>query len=125
MKVPHILMANGDILFTLPSGPKYVTPFQFNYQRIRRELPIDDTLLDTLSIQPSAPNGVFHVYPYTVNDTPTLLVYNINNDSVIAYLLDNNKFIKTSTDVNMRNDRPLGVYISLHDILLDFPEFSI
>lgn len=119
MNVPQILMTNGDILFTLPDGPHYVTPTSFNYRRIKSLLPITLTDLTPLLIVPPTPNGVFYVHAGY-----TLRVLHITNDGTTSHFTMNT--IDSFTTSSLRFDYEVnGVYTSLEDVYLDFPEYLL
>ena len=117
MNVPHALLNNGDIIFSLPSGPQYVTPRSFNYRRILNSLPITLEELTPLLVVPPCPDGVFYAYQL-VDD---ILIENISSTGINCTTLNGKPLVR-----NHQLDLIcLGTYASRESLVADFPEYFI
>ena len=117
MNVPHVLLNNGDIIFSLPSGTQYVTPRSFNYRRIKNSLPITMDDLAPLLVVPNCPDGVFYAYQLP-ND---VLIEQVSTNGTNYSTLCGSSLVRShSTDLPC-----LGTYPSRESLVDDFPEYSL
>jgi len=119
VNVPHILMTNGDILFTLPEGPRYVTPMSFNYRRIKSLLPITLEDLTPLLVQPPTPDGVY--YAHAGNRLEATHVMPNGAIFYLAFHSLNDIWIATSISTTTVD----GIYTSPADLAADYPEYFL
>ena len=117
MNVPHVLLNNGDIIFSLPSGSHYVTPRSFNYRRIRSSLPITMDDLAPLLAVPNCPDGVFYAYQLP-ND---VLIEQVSANGTNYSTLCGSSLVRSHfTDMLC-----LGTYSSRESLVDDFPEYLL
>jgi len=119
VNVPHILMTNGDILFTLPEGPHYVTPMSFNYRHIKSLLPITLEDLTPLLVQPPTPDGVYYVHA-----SDRLYALHVMPAGQMFYLMFVSQ-IEIMSSTTIPNKECHGVYVCIEDILTDYPEYFL
>ena len=118
MLLTPIRLTDGRLLFTLPTGPYYLSPSDFGYHKVLHSLPISQADLRAFTAIPPLPDGVFYAY---VDDTH-LHVTNINGTTVSHYDLVNGAFVACSSVEAL----PIaGVFTSLDEVRDYFPHFFI
>ena len=113
-------MADGTIVLQLSSGPVFVGPRSFNYNKIRRALPLPEDRLLPLLEPPELPNGIFYLHHY--NDS--LAVVQLTDNYTKHFVLTNNKFQEV-VSLQQDNGPIAGIYADMDDIANDFPEYFI
>ena len=116
--IPHVKLADNQVMIPTPNGPHYISPSSFNYHKILSMLPtheLDDIL--PLFSPPETPNGVY--YLYSLGNSIQYVNYTLNKAAFLS------KGSWWDTDVDTTNESLLGVFTSIAEIEDTFPEHFI
>jgi hypothetical protein len=113
--VNYIKTNNDTLILQLSTGAKQLTRHDFNFNKILKLLPTTEDVITPLLKTPELPNGKFLLY----GDKQCLYAKQYTDDGQCIRHALVGKHVKSKSPVF------LGVYASIEDIKLDFPEHFI
>lgn len=122
--IPYIKLNDKSIVLQLSTGPLTITPYTFNYHKIRKLLPTSEAILLPLLKTPALPNGLFCLY----NITNTLVLTITSANETKTYTLKDaswDPFNGSKYDDLCSNTTLVGVFTGFDDIANQLPEHFI
>lgn len=123
MLMQYVRLDNNSYIVNLTTGMATITRKSFNYHKIKRLIEKNAAEEDILPllVPPETPNGVYEVYFKPQTDTLYYLNQKGFNDDGTPRTMGGSVYYQADTT----QDDFLGIYASIEDIYVDWPEYSI
>lgn len=126
----YIHLSNDSYILSTTKGLVTLTRKMINFNRIKRLINKDAEekhILPLLETQ-KLPNGVFELYHH--KDTDTMIIKHITNGGSCNWsALNNQQYVSKTPNspftFNVKHTSFIGVYVSIPDIMVDFPEYCL